>query len=1438
MATFSSSKPDAEFQSPQLATNVNDFKSKLNTILGEDTQTDPSYVNKTLPNPVVQTKNQPGFFKKAGDLGYSFLETIAKPVEGIVSDIQTGSRIQPLLDQQNSESLSGIKNIQSMKQKLKDGEITKEQYKEFLKKDYKNTQENSLLPYIEGEIPSTEKVIGDSIGTVLTFAPILKGLALTGSAAGIGGNVAQQGVKELVKTSLIRGSTYGAAFSGAEAMSDEKSTPEVLQQALIGGLIGGALDVGGSLVFKYGKQAAQKVFTRGAKNSVLEEATTKADDVVDDLTDVPKPPPEAKVSTPETINPNDPGFIQRSREFLRKAMPNVLRSTYARLEQDYGEVGKKIASSYKSANLNAQQDVGKAMYRLEQSGIFKASDDDLWRKSGSLLDQLEGNVAASADDPIYQVSDRLRKDIAYRAQDKIPNWQGLDKYYPHNIPNMDVLKSGKVREDILENLVLRHGVPESTSAAGLLDDYVSFVESGGKLGTGNKTIQYMLESGQADTIEEARGKLLRIINKTPTDADLPKSRFLENSREVNLPFYDPNPKRTLPLYAMDAYRRLNVIDEFGPKDKILNELLGKIADQDGVEAAKTVDTLSKELSGIIQDNHDIKNWAKVFLALNKFRLSTSAFINLAQSTNELLVSDFGPWLRGIKAAFTAEGKSKALQAGSVVDNFMRNNVLDETGQGIGDRYMKWIGFTQSENFNRVAATNVGVQQAEHLAGKLGLQVDDSTKKSVTGMLNTKKSAQEFLGNTAMEERNKAIDAFNKNFPLPYEDPKFALKSVEGAQGRLDRLEEVVSKKTESLQKLSDSLDRAFKKAGSKDPSVRADTADLEESIKLLKQELGQLDGDVVQNQVSKFDTTPEEIQKTLEIVTGLRKKELKETLKGLEAELKASVDENIDTLASGESIASDVTEKVTSTPRNNQERLVFLQRKREEVQQAIVKLQNELTDRERLLQTVIDPKPVAESITNAKFPNRGEYDDYLKKNAAQPKEFDRSAESQIKELLGDKRWEEAKARGFLTEDDKLAAGLKMSEWTQFHLGDSGNLPQGFASSSLGKTIFQFKQFGYQQARFMKDILLNQLQNDRPKFIRNILLLGSAFPLTSEVLLDLRSLVTQEKRPTVLLDRYLQDLSMISGFGLITDTMKSAQQGRLAEAVLGPTFGKMADVGETVVQGVTKGLDKGNWEPLLKNLFEDVLQAFGGVGRAIQNQIIPPKGKKNEKSFLQSIFGNLDLSTKSAYAAENPNQDLSGRLSPNYTDISRKQLNDRPDPKASMKQFKQAIGYKEPKPQKPKPVTIDNSKYSGIDPENPNIISGFDLTAYATDPNHEKNVRSIYQSIPKLTDAKSITNHMKRKFPNTPITGEMVMSAVKEFPQVDPKLLIAIMTQDSGLGTVGKGARNKNPGNYATTDDGRIFKFKTWTAGVRGAALGIIESDRNFKKFNKKQLTSK
>lgn len=114
------------------------------------------------------------------------------------------------------------------------------------------------------------------------------------------------------------------------------------------------------------------------------------------------------------------------------------------------------------------------------------------------------------------------------------------------------------------------------------------------------------------------------------------------------------------------------------------------------------------------------------------------------------------------------------------------------------------------------------------------------------------------------------------------------------------------------------------------------------------------------------------------------------------------------------------------------------------------------------------------------------------------------------------------------------------------------------------------------------------------------------------------------------------------------------------------------------------------------------------------------------------------------------------------------------------------------------------------------VNGYDITSYATDPEHEVKVQSIFDTLGEIKNDEDATSTIKHLAPNSPITGTMIMNSANKY-HVDPKVMISLMQQDSSLGTAGLGKKTNNPGNVGNDDAGNIQKFDTVADGVDAVA---------------------
>jgi len=111
---------------------------------------------------------------------------------------------------------------------------------------------------------------------------------------------------------------------------------------------------------------------------------------------------------------------------------------------------------------------------------------------------------------------------------------------------------------------------------------------------------------------------------------------------------------------------------------------------------------------------------------------------------------------------------------------------------------------------------------------------------------------------------------------------------------------------------------------------------------------------------------------------------------------------------------------------------------------------------------------------------------------------------------------------------------------------------------------------------------------------------------------------------------------------------------------------------------------------------------------------------------------------------------------------------------------------------------------------------YDLSTYATDQQHANSIQNILNNIGQFKSAQDVTNYIKSVAPNSPITAKMIQDASAKYG-IGWEEQVALLQQESQLGTAGKGARLYNPGNVGNTDSGAEVNYGSWQAGVDAAA---------------------
>jgi hypothetical protein len=130
------------------------------------------------------------------------------------------------------------------------------------------------------------------------------------------------------------------------------------------------------------------------------------------------------------------------------------------------------------------------------------------------------------------------------------------------------------------------------------------------------------------------------------------------------------------------------------------------------------------------------------------------------------------------------------------------------------------------------------------------------------------------------------------------------------------------------------------------------------------------------------------------------------------------------------------------------------------------------------------------------------------------------------------------------------------------------------------------------------------------------------------------------------------------------------------------------------------------------------------------------------------------------------------------------------------------------------VNKANTMQNAIFSENGNtsIILGYDISTYATDPQHEQKITNILSTMGSMDTIDAINQYIQFQNPGSPITGDMIIIPCQKY-NVDTRLVVAMLSLESGFGTLGVGARTNNPGNVGNTDSGATRTYASWADGV-------------------------
>jgi hypothetical protein len=394
-----------------------------------------------------------------------------------------------------------------------------------------------------------------------------------------------------------------------------------------------------------------------------------------------------------------------------------------RIEREGQGAGKPLMAALKRASDMGEVSAGKRLVRLMDSGLDKLSREERF----NLLDVLEGRADPLNADVLkaYKAARALLDEIAAEAEDlevlvhsgnRRVKFEAMEDYYPHMLRGIDALKGGPVRRDVIDNIVRLKIRDKQADAEAFLDEYIDYMEGGAN--RPNKLLDHMVRTGQADNTADALAKLQRYRSHVQRHGSI------EYAREVNLPFYDPDPKRVLPTHVVGSSIRLAQVAELGQDNQVVNRHVKAIADAGGNAdwTRRAVDKIIGFANGADEKEERI---SRALRSLQGFKLGMAAIPNATQTLNTLLETDLPSVAKGIRAVFTSEGRRFAVETGATLDPVLHESVKElASGSRLLERYLKAVGFSAVERANRIIAANAGAAYSQRLLADLKRNPND------------------------------------------------------------------------------------------------------------------------------------------------------------------------------------------------------------------------------------------------------------------------------------------------------------------------------------------------------------------------------------------------------------------------------------------------------------------------------------------------------------------------------------------------------------------------------------------------------------------------------------------------------------------------------------------------------------------------------------------
>lgn len=200
--------------------------------------------------------------------------------------------------------------------------------------------------------------------------------------------------------------------------------------------------------------------------------------------------------------------------------------------------------------------------------------------------------------------------------------------------------------------------------------------------------------------------------------------------------------------------------------------------------------------------------------------------------------------------------------------------------------------------------------------------------------------------------------------------------------------------------------------------------------------------------------------------------------------------------------------------------------------------------------------------------------------------------------------------GKLSDNDISTAMYRSAADSMFFRSAGGGSPVGYQKSEFMRPIWWYKDFIFNQSRFMKEIIKRDFRKSPADGLKTIAWIATAFPLMGELVHSLENAATLNdptKRDQPIADsEYVDALAHSGAAAMAYSIMKATKRNGLMTYFAGPLYGSTADLFQDAVSG--RG----------REFARTAIMKAGPLGPAAAN-ILVPKQKQGRKKKSKIVY---------------------------------------------------------------------------------------------------------------------------------------------------------------------------------------------------------------------------